>query len=255
MFTRSLLGLLALVVVAVPARAQQAEAPSVYTFVAEWDIARPQWGTFAADFDKVSVPVLEKLSAAGTLVGWGGFESIVHTEDGYSHGVWWQATSYANLEKARLELLKASAGMASLQTATRHRDRLLRTIAANAKSGTGSGYLTVSNIVVKPGKGREWKELWDKYSKPVVDELVAKGTIVVSAIHVEDIHTNTPYARAVATLLPSAEADDQTGAAYDAATAKLSPQERTERQLRLDAVQEPSEHRDLYARVLRYWVK
>jgi hypothetical protein len=255
MLKRSLIGILALVAAAVPAAAQQAEPPTVYTFVAEWQIPRTHWAGFSADFEKVIQPVLEKLSADGTLVGWGGYETVVHTADGYSHGSWWQATSYAGLEKARMQLVKASAGIQSIGSATGHRDLLLRTLAANAKSGSGSGYLTVSSYVVKPGKGRDWKELWDKYNKPLNDDLVAKGTLAAFAIHVEDVHTQSPFVRFVVSLAPSAEADDQAGAAGQAADAKLTPQERTQRQVMFDAVLEPGTHRDLFARVIRYWSK
>jgi hypothetical protein len=45
-------------------------------------------------------------------------ETIVHTPDGYTHGVWWQATSYAGIEKARLEPVKAASGATSLAAAT-----------------------------------------------------------------------------------------------------------------------------------------
>ena len=255
MLTRLLLGTLALVAFVLPASAQQAAPPTVYTFVAEWEIPRAQWPSFSSDFEKVIQPALEKLAAGGTLVGWGGYENVVHTPNGYTHGTWWQATSYANLEKARLELLKASAGMQAMAAATGHRDFLLRTIGANAKPGSGTGYLTVSSFVLKPGKGREWKELWDKYNKPISDELVAKGALAGVSVHVQDVHTDSQLLRYTVTLAPSAEADDQVNAAFDAANAKLTQQERTQRQVMFDGVLEPGAHRDQYARVIRYWSK
>jgi hypothetical protein len=240
---------------AVPAFGQQPPAPTAYTFVAQWQIARAQWGTFASDFDKNTRPVLEKLAGDGTLVSWGAFESIVHTPDGYTHGVWWATTSYAAMEKARAELLQSSAASQSLQTATGHRDYLLHSLAAAGKSASGSGYLSVSTYVVKPGKGREWKELWDKYSKPTFDELVAKGTLVGYAVEAEDIHTQPSGVRFVVTLSPGIEAEDQVTAAFDAANEKRTPQERTTIGLMTDALLEPGTHRDSFSRVIRHWRK
>jgi hypothetical protein len=54
---------------------------------------------------------------------------------------------------------------------------------------------------------------------------------------------------------PSAEADDQAVAAFDAANAKRTPQERAALRLQTDELLEPGTHRDMYARVIRYWRK
>lgn len=259
MLRRTLIGLTALAAVVSPlptyGQTPAAAPAEPYSFVAEWQIPRAQWGTFAADFDKNTRPVLEKLAAEGTLMAWGVYESIVHTADGYSHGTWWTASSYAGLEKARRQLLAASAASTSLAGATGHHDFLLRAIAYSGKSGTGEGYLTISTYVLKPGKGREWKELWDKESKPLLDELVGKGTLLAYSVDVEDVHTLPPSMRMVVTLTPTVEADDQVNAAFDAAAAKLTPQERQTRTLMMDNLLEPGTHRDQYKRVIRYWHK
>ena len=113
----------------------------------------------------------------------------------------------------------------------------------------------MSSYLIKAGKAEEWKQLWDKQSKPAFDELVAKGALVGYSIDVEDVHTDSPMWRHVVTLSPSAEADDQFVAALDGANAKLTPEERKTRSLMIEAVLEPGAHRDMYARVLRHWRK
>jgi hypothetical protein len=258
MLKTSLVGLAALAAVlsvGAPAVAQTAPATEPYTFVAEWNIPRAQWAGYVTDFDKNTKPVLEKLAAAGTLISWGVFESIVHAPEGYSHGVWWTATSYAGIEKARIELVKSASASASLAAATGHRDYYLRSIVGGGKSGSGEGYLNVSSYLVKAGKGQEWRQLWEKNSKPAFDDLVAKGALVGYSIDVEDVHTDSPMWRFVVTVSPSAEADDQFVAALDAADAKLTPEERKTRGLMMETLLEPGAHRDQYARVLRYWRK
>ena len=52
--------------------------PQHYTFVAEWAVERSQWSEFVNNFERNSRPVLERLLADGTLVGWGAFEAVVH---------------------------------------------------------------------------------------------------------------------------------------------------------------------------------
>ena len=257
MLKSSLVGLAALAVLsaAAPAAAQTAPAVEPYTFVAQWNIPRAQWGAYLEDFDKNTKPVLEKHATAGTLISWGAFESVVHEPDGYTHGVWWTATSYAGIEKARLELVKTAAGSASMAAATGHRDYYLRSIAGGGKSASGEGYLNVSSYLIKAGKAQEWKQLWDKNTKPLYDELVAKGALVGYSIDVEDVHTDSPMRRHVVTVSPSAEADDQFVAAMDAASAKLTPEERKTRGLMMEALLEPGAHRDMYARILRHWRK
>jgi hypothetical protein len=257
MLKSSLVGLAALAVLsaAAPAAAQTAPATEPYTFVAQWNVPRAQWAAFLADFDKNTKPVLEKHAAAGALISWGAFESIVHEADSYTHGAWWSATSYAGIEKVRLELVKTAAASASLAAATGHRDYYLRSIVGGGKSGSGEGYLSVSSYLLKVGKAQEWRQFWEKNIKPGFDELVAKGTLVGYSIDVEDVHTDSPMRRFVVTMTPSAEADDQVVAALDAARAKLTPEERKTRGLTMEALLEPGAHRDMYARVLRYWRK
>ena len=248
MFKSSLVGLAAVAVLsaAAPAAAQTAPAVEPYTFVAQWSIPRAQWGAFLEDFDKNTKPVLEKHAGAGTLISWGAFESIVHEPDGYTHGVWWSATSYAGIEKARLELVRTAAASASMAAATAHRDYYMRSIAGGGKPASGEGYLSVASYLLKAGKAQEWKQLWDKNTKPLYDELVAKGALIGYSIDVEDVHTESSMRRFVVTVSPSAEADDQFVAAIDAANAKLTPEERKTRGLQLEALLEPGAHRDMY---------
>jgi hypothetical protein len=255
MFAAGVIAVSALSFLAPGAAAQTPPAPSGYTFVAQWDIPRAQWGNFTTDFEKNTRPTLEKLAADGTLVSWGVFEAVVHTDGGYTHGTWWSAPGYAGIEKARTELVKVSAASTSLAAATRHRDYLLTSLVSAGKPGSGTGYLSVSSYVVKPGKGRDWQQLWEKNEKPTYDDLLAKGSLGAYSIDIEDYHTENPGLRFVVSVSPSAEADDQAVAAFDAANAKRTPQERAALRLQTDELLEPGTHRDMYARVIRYWRK
>jgi hypothetical protein len=256
--SRSLLAGLALAALTIGAPTAHAQTPppaNSYTFVAQWQIPRANWATFVGDFEKNTKPILEKLGADGTLTSWGAFEHIVHSPNGATHGVWWSGTSYAAMEKARIALVQASAASTSLASATAHYDFYFHSIAGNGKPASGAGYLNVSSYLLKPGKGQEWKQLWDKYNKPAYDELVAKGLLLGYAIDAEDVHTDNPGWRSVVTVVASAEADDQVTAAFDALDAKRTPEERKTMELMMDGLMDRTAHRDIYARIIAHWAK
>jgi hypothetical protein len=234
----------------------QTEAPTSYTFVAQWNVPRAQWAAVATDFEKNTRPHLEKLAAAGTLVGWGFFEAIVHTPDGFTHGTWWSSPTLAGIEQTRAELVKAGAASGALVSATSHRDYLLRTLVGNGKSSSGTGgYLSVASQVLKPGKAQEWRQLWDKYSKPNLDNLVSEGHLLGYSLDVEHSHTENPGLRFIVTMAASPEAEDKARAASQAALAKISADDRRSVGLQFEAVLEPGTHRDSTMRVIRYWNK
>ena len=120
------IGLVALsaLLTATGAVAQPASQPTSYTFVAQWQMPRAQWANFIADFEKNTLPVLEKMGKNGTLAGWGAFEAVVHTEEGFTHGIWWSSATTAGIEQTRAELVKASAASGAIAAATGHRDSL-----------------------------------------------------------------------------------------------------------------------------------
>ncbi len=232
--------------------AQQQEAP-VYTFVALWAIPRAQWAEFGTWVEKTQ-PVLERLFKDGTLVSWGRFETIVHTEEGYTHGAWWQSSNIAGIERTLIELLKLPPSPAL--TGARHRDYIYRSLVYRTKGGaSGPAYLEVNATQVQPGKGREWRELFDKYTKPTLDELVGNGTISHYELQVEDYHTMNGGWRWSVTLLPNAEAIDKVNAAFRALGDKRSQEERDAIAAAFRDVTVPGAHSDYVARVTKYQIK
>lgn len=231
--------------------AAQQEAP-VFTFVAEWAVPRAQWGDYTADFNRYTRPVLEKMFANGTISGWGAFTTVVHTEGGITHGIWMTASGHAGLEATRQELLKNPPSSALLAS-TKHTDVLLRSLTHKGRSSAATtGYLVVSATQVQPGKGGDWRDLWDKYTKPTYDELFANGTILSYSIDVEQIHTENPGWRYVVYVAPNIEAVDKVNAAFRALIEKRSPEERRGIGEAFADVTVAGAHWDLLAQVLGY---
>jgi len=203
--------------------AQQGE-PTVYTYVAEWRIARGQQEAFMSHFDQHSKPVLDRLVSDGTLTEWARGAEVVHTEGGMTHSVWWAGSTIAGVQKALDELAKLPPNP-SMSGIEKHRDQLLRSIVYRARgSGHLTGFIHLSNTRVKSGKGREWRELWDKYAKPTYEELFNDGTLVAYGIDAEWLHTDDPGNRFVWHITANAAGIDKVEAAFAARRAKETPE-------------------------------
>ncbi|MFQ5694420.1 MAG: hypothetical protein ACE5HB_00365 [Terriglobia bacterium] len=235
-----------LLLLALPAVAQEEEA-TIYTYVAHFGVARAQWAEYTT-FVKTNVqPVLQAMLANGTIVHWGTNSLVVHNQNASTHGIWWAATSIAGIERVREELIKLAGNPATAEAT--HHDHLLESIIH--RGGTAdltSGYLWVSAVKVRPGRGQEWRGVWEKYFKPTYDALVADGTILLYEVSLEYVHTEDPRWRYVWYVAANADAEDK----VDAAISKAFRQEAPAIFGALGGVSIRSEHRDFFARVRSY---
>jgi len=135
-------------------------------------------------------PLLDKLVADGTLIGYGAYTNLVHQEGEPTHGDWLSATSEGNLLKA-LEAIYAQPGLTTTpaQGASKHWDQILTSTTYNSKPGKSAGYLTWSRWQVKPGEMRAYNQLMNKLLVPVLEKLLADGTITSYGTDLEDYHT------------------------------------------------------------------
>lgn len=243
---------ISLILVGALALAASAQEPTHYTFVAEWAIERNQWQEFTTHFEKNVRPTLERLMADGTINGWGAFEAIVHQPNETTHGTWWTATSIANLERARGELIKIPPSP-SMANAKIHRDYLLRSLMRTARAtAAASGYLWVSSSMVKPGQGQAWRENFEKYNKPTYDQLSSGGTVTYFAVDVEQVHTEDSGLRFVVYISPGVDGPDKVSATFGAVAQKRSAEERRAIAETFANLTVPGTHRDFFARVISY---
>jgi hypothetical protein len=164
----------------------RAEEPVVYTRVAQWQIARPHWGAYEKDQKKNMVPVMEKLLADGVIVEFGADRTTVHSPDGYTHSTWFSSKSLAGLEKALDTLVESETKLTPEErkkqdtdfAGTKHADMILRSVSfKNRTVKTDKGYGTVSVQKLLPGKAQDYQDLWDKYTKPVLEQLYKDGAV------------------------------------------------------------------------------
>jgi hypothetical protein len=206
---------------AVPLSAQNTNQgkPPVYTYVAEWSVPRAQW----AEMDKVADqdrPLLDKLVADGTLVGYGAYTNLIHQEGEPTHGTWFAAMSEGNLLKALEAIYKQPALVAApVQGASKHWDQILVDRIYNSKAGTSGGYLTWSAWEIKEGQGPSYEHLVKTMFMPVLDKLLAEGTITSYGFDMEDYHSGPIGTVYEYFTVPDAASLDKANKAFDEAFA------------------------------------
>lgn len=216
--------LLALFVLAanVPLAAQGMEQGKdpVYIYVAEWEVPRAQWGEMTKQND-AQRPVLDKLVADGTLIGYGQFSSMIHAEGSPTHGSWFSARSQGGLLKA-LEAFYARPDVTSPVLAnSKHWDYFLVTRHYNGHSGTFKGaYLVGGTWDVKPGQARAYTELIGKTIVPVMEQMLKDGLIHWYSVDWQNFHTDNPGRSSFVYVAANADAVDKVDKAIDAALEK-----------------------------------
>jgi hypothetical protein len=232
--------------------AQSAAEKPVYTYIADYGVPRANWDEMMERWEKHTKPVLEKLVANGTLVEFGASASVVHTKDGGTHSFWWASTSIAGTQKAMEQLATSSAAPRPIPGMTHH-DRLLRSVVYRAGSNRiTSGFSDVNVFYLKPGKAEEWRKMYDKYTAPVLERLLAAGTILGYGVDAEYVHTEKPGARFGWTMYPNAEAIDKVNEAFRADRKKYSAEESKAAMAAYSEIVDSDAHRDGLDRVI-YW--
>jgi hypothetical protein len=220
------------------------EKPPVYTYVAQWAVARPDWPAFEK-YDAAQKPVFDKLIADGTIIGYGFFKMAAHTEGSPNHGSWWTATSMANLMKV-LSLVGAQsipADIEKIEAASKHSDLILtsRHYAVNPGSFE-NGYLRVATYRSKPGQGEATDKVINSYIVPFLNKLVADGALHSYSVDREVIHSGDPNVVDIAIVANNADGLDKFMAGLEA-NGKANPTGGPA----FGAATESSDHRDFLA--------
>src|SRR3979490_1719258 len=143
-------GLLVIVLAAmlVPAALPQMEpTPVVYTYVSQFQVPRAHWAAYSEDTEKTVVPIVEKMTADGTILSWSTFEQVIHTPDGYTHGAAWSSTSISGLMKVLDDIRKVGPRPGQI-AATKHEDLFITTRMYHP----GTGIPTYLRVVCSPAQ-------------------------------------------------------------------------------------------------------
>jgi hypothetical protein len=220
-------GLVMSTLCAIPLGAQTSEVkekPPMYSYVSNWQIPRAHW----AEMDKANAAdkaILDKALADGTIVGYGDDENLVHQADGETHDNWWAAMSMAGLIKV-LDQFYASSNIASpvLSSATKHWDLIFVSRYYNWKPGSWKGgYVHVGSYKLKADAADDAVDTISKQLVvPLLEKLLADGTILEYEIDTQAIHTEAPGSFDIIYVAANAEGVDKVSAAV-AESVKTSP--------------------------------
>ena len=208
-----------------PAGAQMAEVkekPPMYTYVSNWAVPRARW----ADMEKASAndqKIMDKAMAGGGLVGYGDDTNLVHETEGSTHDNWMSAMSMAGVFNALDEIYKVGgATIPVYSSATKHWDNLYISRYYNWHAGTYKGaYTHVANYQLRATAPDDSIETLAKgFAVPLLEKLLADGTIIEYEIDVQAIHTEDPGSFAILYITPTADGLDKANAALAEAIRK-----------------------------------
>jgi hypothetical protein len=222
-------GLLVIVlaVMLVPAALPQMEpTPVVYTYVSQFQVPRAHWAAYSEDTEKTVVPIVEKMTADGTILSWSTFEQVIHTPDGYTHGAAWSSTTISGLMKV-LDEIRKNGPRPGQVAATKHEDLLMQSSMYRVGSGTPT-YLRVVCSNAKADKPGDYAATLKKLLVPTFEEQVKKGVATFYGVDEQYVNTAAPSTRCVVINYPNAEGMDKWAAAINATMSKWSPAERAE---------------------------
>jgi hypothetical protein len=195
------------------------EKPTLYTYVASWNIPREKW----ADMEKSYAPqqkLMDKAVADGTIIGYGTDTTLVHQGDGVTHDDWWSAMSMAGVLNVLDQLEKGSNDPSSvLASATNHFDNIFESTYYNWRPGSvKDGYTYAAFYRLKPDAPDGAVDLISKKMVvPLLEKMLADGTLQEYEVDTPAVHTEAPGSFAIIYLAAHADALDKVNAAIDAA--------------------------------------
>ena len=164
--------------------------------------------------------------ADGAIVGYGDDLNLVHTADGMTHDDWWSAMSMAAVLNVLDKFYKSGTPTSPvLASATKHSDGIFVSRYLQLAPGLLQGRLFPRGILQTEGGCARYtrlRPLSKSFIVPMLEKLLADGSIVEYEIDTEAIHTESPGAFWIDVISPNADGLDKLNAALMNA-AKTNP--------------------------------
>ena len=200
------------------------EKPRMYTYVADWVIPRAQWGEMEKSY-AASQKILDKAMASGTIVGYGNDENLVHQPDAETHDNWWSAMSMAGLINVLEQFYQTGNATSPVQiSATKHWDSIFVSKYYNWHPGSfKNGYTHLGAYKLAKDAPNDAIDVLSKnFVVPLLEKLLADGTIHEYEIDTQAIHTEAPGTFFIVYIASSPEGLDKADSAVRDAV-KASP--------------------------------
>ncbi len=215
-------GLALVVISALPAAAQMADGkgkPPMYTYVSLWNIPRAQWAEMAKA-DAADKATLDQAMSSGAIVGYGNDVNLVHQPDGFTHDEWWSSMSMAGVLNVLDQFYKSGSAVSPvLESSTKHADAIFVSRHYNWHSGSWKGlYTHGGSYKLKADAPDDAVDtLSNNLVVPVLEKLLADGTIHEYEIDTEAVHTSAPGTFWIFYIAANADGIDKVNAAVMAA--------------------------------------
>jgi len=202
------------------AAAQEAK-PQPLTFWYEYAVNPGKEAQFLELVKTVGAPVRDKLMADGVIGAWGVQTPLLRMPGGATHIIWYSVNDWSGVEKVdaamRAQIAKldeeaakgapgkkgASAGgtlaarVMEAADPSKTRDYLTRDlvfVAGASMPGAGTlPFVRFNYFKAKAGKAAEFRKVWEKYNKPVLDKLVGDGVVLAYGLAVEEVRTDGDF--------------------------------------------------------------
>ena len=237
---------LTLLIVCIGVMGQQTPPAQSLTFYYDYTVVPGKEDEFMNLIKTVGAPVRDKLLADGVILAWGMETPVLRYPGGTTHLIWFSVANWDGVEKVlngmEAQLAKLAADEAKSNTKPTTADRMRATfdmpktrdwLARDVVTGFGpppaTGVLPVTRynfVKVKPGKAAEYRATWEKYNKPVFDQLVKDGVLLAYGMSVEEVKTDGDFTHFIWMAAANMAGLDKMGAAFNADRARRTDAER-----------------------------
>lgn len=256
MFKRKAVALAVLLLMGMAVSAQQA-APQALTYWYCYTVKPGQEAAFMELVNQIGAPVRDKLMAEGVVEGWGVEVPLLRQPGGHTHYIWYSVNDWTGVEKVQRALAAQIAKMDAewakaadearkknqkpgmlgperrdaILDQSKTRDYLTRDLIFNGgTTPPPAGTLPMVRYnfgKALPGQFTAWRATWEKYNKPVLDKLVADGSILAYGLAVEELRTDNRFSHFVWFAVKDASGFEKQRAAFAADRARRSAEERS----------------------------
>jgi len=191
------------------------------TFWYEYTVNPGKDAQFMELVKTVGAPVRDKLLADGVILAWGVHVGLLRAPGNSTHIIWYSVADWSGIEKvdsamrAQIgkldeEAMKSGTGkkgssggatvtarMMEAADVSKTRDYVTRDLVF--VTGTGAPpagvlpWTRYNYVKAKPGKAADYRRVWEKYNKPVLDKLVADGVLLAYGLAVEEVRTDGDF--------------------------------------------------------------
>lgn len=213
----------------------------MYSYISNWQIPRAHWNEMK-DEPATEKEIMDKAMADGTLLGYGSDQNLVHTGEGWTHDEWFMSSTLGGLMKVLKELYASGTSTSQvLTTATSHYDLVLESRYYGWHSGSyKDGIVSASAYKLKKeAPDQALNAISSEVVAPLLEKLLADGTIVEYEIDTMAVHTAAPGSFWIVTVVNDPASLDKVEDAIRAAI-KAHPSEGLE----FDSLTDVNSHRD-----------